>query len=124
MSVQSHHLGAEEAIGVVQIIFQRNSTAETGGFLTRLRSRPLWSELLHRAHNADILFGTSWQAHNSFFKNSGVQTMRVDHPNEELVHIVELVGKRSQLEQFINDQSELLTNAVVLFTSSERWEIT
>ncbi len=65
-------------------------------------------------------------AHRTHFGYSGqgnVEHGKHESPAEYLTLCVELIGERSQLEQFCQKQAAMLHDKVVVYEKLERWDV-
>ncbi len=120
-----HRVKSSE-IGQVRIYMTPSEKRKkTGGGLRNFiaGSPPLYKEIIMAAKQDGLLNATAHHTHYGFCGNGQLQADALEIANPRLNMCVELIGQRTQLEQFCRKHGALLHDKVVIYKHMEHWQI-
>lgn len=85
----------------------------------RYHHRPLYSEIVHRAHAAGLAGATVLRGIEGFGASSSVHTTRLLSLSEDLPVVVVLVDAADRIDRFVLDLDELVTEGLVVVEDVE-----
>ncbi|MGH3509586.1 MAG: DUF190 domain-containing protein [Nocardioidaceae bacterium] len=78
------------------------------------RRRPLYSEIVHRAHQAGLAGASVFRGIEGFGKSSHIHTSRILSLSEDLPVAVLIVDSEERIHAFLPELDELVTEGIVL----------
>ncbi len=120
-----HQVKSRE-IGQVRIYMTPGERSKSSGNgLKRLLTGnpPLYKEIIMAAKKEGLLNATAHHTHYGFSGNGQLQDNNMEISNPALNLCVELIGPRTQLEQFCRKHGTLLRDKVIIYKHMEHWEI-
>jgi PII-like signaling protein len=92
-----------------------------------VRHRPLYSEIVHRAHQAGLAGASVFRGLEGFGTSSLVHSSRILSLSENLPIAVVIVDRRERIEAFLPVAEELVTEGLILLDEvevirSSRWQ--
>ncbi|MEI2776570.1 MAG: DUF190 domain-containing protein [Tetrasphaera sp.] len=81
--------------------------------------RPLYTEILHRAHAANLGGATVMRGIEGFGKSSRIHTNRLVSLSEDLPVLIVIVSSRERIEAFLPVVEELVTEGLVMLDPVE-----
>ena len=83
------------------------------------RHKPLFTEIVHRAHQAGLAGATVLRGIEGFGASNRVHTSRILSLSEDLPVAIIIVDSREQIEQFLPQLDQLVTEGLVLLDECE-----
>ena len=80
----------------------------------RVHRRPLYSEIVHRAHAAGLAGASVFRGIEGYGASSRIHTSRILSLSEDLPIAVVIVDSRERVEAFLPQLDELVTEGLVL----------
>lgn len=80
----------------------------------RVHRRPLYSEIVHRAHAAGLAGASVFRGIEGFGASSRIHTSRILSLSEDLPIVVVIVDSRQRVEAFLPQLEELVTEGLVV----------
>lgn len=80
----------------------------------RVHRRPLYSEIVHRAHAAGLAGASVFRGIEGFGASSRIHTSRILSLSEDLPILVVVVDRREKIEAFLPELDELVTEGLVV----------
>lgn len=77
------------------------------------RHRPVYTEIVHRAHRAGMSGASVWRGVEGFGSHSRIHTARLLSLSEELPVAVVIVDTREKIDAFIPEVTELVDEGLV-----------
>lgn len=81
--------------------------------------RPLYTEIVHRAHAANLGGATVLRGIEGFGKSSRIHTSRLVSLSEDLPVMIVIVSSRDRIEAFLPVVEELVTEGLVMVDAVE-----
>jgi uncharacterized protein len=85
----------------------------------RWHHKPLFTEIVHRAHKAGLAGATVLRGIEGFGASSRIHTARILSLSEDLPIAVIIVDNRARIEEFLPQLDELVTEGLVLLDECE-----
>jgi hypothetical protein len=80
----------------------------------RVHHRPLYSEIVHRAHAAGLAGASVFRGIEGFGASSRIHTSRILSLSEDLPIVVVVVDRREKVEAFLPELDALVTEGLVV----------
>lgn len=119
----THTMTAHE-VGMLRIYMKPGDRAPRSGFQGFFAGKPpLYRQVIQAAKAAGIMNAVADHGHYGYSNHGRIQDQGVEISNPELSMCVELIGERSQLEDFCREHGAVLANKVIIYKHLERWSL-
>ena len=81
--------------------------------------RPLYTEIVHRAHNAALAGATVLRGHEGFGASSHIHTTRILSLTEDLPAVILIVDRPDKIREFLPQVEELVTKGLIILDEVE-----
>ncbi|HEX6515626.1 MAG TPA: DUF190 domain-containing protein [Nocardioidaceae bacterium] len=81
--------------------------------------RPLYTEIVHRAHDAGLAGASVFRGIEGFGRSSHIHTSRILSLSEDLPCAVVVVDRRDRIEAFLPTLEQVLTDGIVMLDDVE-----
>ncbi len=108
-------------VGQLRIFMTPRDRRRAKGFRSFF-AKPLYQEIIAAAKQHGLLNAIAQRTYFGYSGQGKIQSDNPEVPNASLSLCVELIAAREQLESFCNQQSELLSDKVVVYEKLEHWQ--
>lgn len=81
--------------------------------------RPLYTEIVHRAHKAGLAGATVLRGHEGYGASSRIHTSRILSLTEDLPAVILIVDKPEKIRAFLPQVEELVTEGLIILDEVE-----
>jgi len=117
----AHQVSPKE-IGMIRIYLQPREKAP-GGKKSMFGMRPLYRDLVLAAKSAGLMNAVAHHTHFGYSNHGRLHDQGLEVQNPDLTMCVELIGDRSQLEDFCRRHGAWLASKVIVYKQLEHWDI-
>lgn len=118
----THHVTPSE-IGMIRIYMKPSDKAPRPGGRSLWASKSLYRQLVTQAKADGIMNAVAHHTHYGFSNHGPVRANGAELSDPHLTMCVELIGARSQLEQFCRAHGSLLEGKVIVYKHLEHWQV-